>query len=142
MNRRKFLKGLLLVPIAPAIVKADNIMKIFVPKIEIGPWHVNAVTGDIRYIGAPDKTYTVLELHRYLMDLADNPTMMGIDPTVLDITSKMPSTRKDDHLVYFNDSYNIDDKAAKHLYDGTIIQRNNKEMYMGNIDVIGNILKL
>ena len=32
-NRRDLLKGALIIPFAPAIVKAENIMRIFVPQI-------------------------------------------------------------------------------------------------------------
>lgn len=53
MKRRDFLKGLLIAPVAPAIVKADNLMKLFVPpqaiigseEMAISIWPYQAIIG-------------------------------------------------------------------------------------------------
>ena len=44
-----------------------------------------AVNGDIRWTGGATPNYTVLELHRYLQDLADQAVGSGDD--LVDITS-------------------------------------------------------
>ena len=76
-----------------------------------------AVNGDIRYTGST-ATYTVLELHRFLQDLADNPSASGND--LLDITSATPSERATDQIITLNSPYNIDDTLAQKLYGGSI----------------------
>lgn len=48
------------------------------------------VNGDIRYVGTRERTYTLLDLHRFLQDLADQP--QGEHPA-LDIFSNTPSKR-------------------------------------------------
>lgn len=88
-------------------------------------WTVTRSTGDIRYVGddhggASPSYATVIEFHRWLQDLADDATSAGDDE--LDITDELPSTRSTDNIITLLGSYNIDDTAAEHLYDGSIIQ--------------------
>jgi hypothetical protein len=47
-----------------------------------------AVNGDIRHVSG-STTYTVLQFHRFLQDLADDAQASGND--LLDITSSTPS---------------------------------------------------
>lgn len=88
-------------------------------------WSVDRATGNIRYIGndhgggAPSYA-TVIEFHRWLQDLADDSVSSGDDE--LDITDQNPSSRSTDNIIQLLGSYNIDDTAAEHLYDGSIIQ--------------------
>jgi len=79
-----------------------------------------AVNGDIRWTGGAGTTYTVLELHRFLQDLADNDASSGDD--LVDITSSTPSERSTDNIITLLGTYNIDDTMSEHLYDGSIKQ--------------------
>jgi len=94
-----------------------------------------AVNGDIRYTGA-STNYTVLELHRFLQDLADNSSSAGDD--LLDITDTNPSSRSTDQIITLNAPYNIDDTAAQHLYEGSITQTGGDVVYSG-LQVIGSV---
>lgn len=95
-----------------------------------------ASNGDIRHASG-STNYTVLQLHRYLQDLADNSTSSGDD--LVDITSVNPSTRKTDQIITLNGSYNIDDTAAQYLYGGSIEQASGATGYYG-LAVIGSVV--
>lgn len=86
------------------------------------------VNGDIRYTGTTDN-YTVIEFHRWLGDLMDDAQAAGDD--ILDITSSTASERSTDNIITLNAPYNIDDTAAQHLYDGSIIQDGGDTIYDG-----------
>lgn len=87
-----------------------------------------ASNGDIRYTGS-GSNYTVIELHRWLGDLMDNAQASGDD--LLDITDATASERSTDNIITLKAPYNIDDDAAQHLYDGSIIQANGDVIYDG-----------
>ena len=94
-----------------------------------------AANGDIRYTGTT-ANYTVLQLHRWLQDLADDPAYTGDD--ALDITGFDPSRRDVDSIIRLNDysqqggpTFNIDDATSRHLYNGSISQRNGADLYSG-----------
>ncbi len=96
-----------------------------------------AANGDIRYTGADhgvaSNSYaTVIEFHRWLQGLADDPTASGDD--LLDITDTTPSDRSTDNIITLNAPYNIDDNAAQHLYDGSIIQSGGDTIYDGIVN--------
>lgn len=97
-----------------------------------------AVNGDIRWEagGAGDGPYTVLELHRFLQDLADAASSSGDD--LLDITSGTPSERSTDNIITLLGTYNIDADMAEHLYNGSITQASGDEMYSGLV-VVGAV---
>lgn len=97
---------------------------------------VNAA-GDIRrtgdaHGGASPGYYTVLELHRWLGDLADDASAIGDD--LVDITDETPSDRSTDNIVTLLGAYNIDDDAAEYLYDGSIIQASGNTIYDGIVN--------
>jgi len=94
-----------------------------------------AVNGDIRYTGG-GANYTVLELHRFLQDLADDSSASGDD--LLDITNTNPSSRSTDQIIALNTPYNIDDTAAEHIYAGSITQADGDVVYSG-LQVIGSV---
>ncbi len=94
-----------------------------------------AVNGDIRYTGTT-ANYTVLELHRFLQDLADDASASGND--LVDITSDTPSDRSTDNIITLLGTYNIDDTAAEHLYDGSISQSGGDTVYSG-LRVLGAV---
>lgn len=94
-----------------------------------------AANGDIRYTGTT-ATYTVLELHRFLQDLADDAVASGDD--LLDITDDTPSDRATDNIISLINGYNIDDNAAQFLFDGSITQDNGDTFYRGLV-VVGSV---
>ncbi len=87
-----------------------------------------SATGDIRYTGS-GTNYTVIAFHRWLGDLMDDAQASGND--ILDITDSTASERSTDNIVTLNSPYNIDDIAAEHLYDGSIIQATGATIYDG-----------
>jgi len=97
-------------------------------------WSIDRQTGDIRYIGnahgggSPSYS-TVIELHRALQDFADDLTSSGDDE--LDITDETPSERSTDNIITLINGFNIDDSAAEHLYDGSVIQAGGDTIYDG-----------
>ena len=115
--------------------------------INAAHWSVDRATGNIRYIGDDHVRFggstpsyaTVIEFHRWLQDLADDASFAGNDE--LDITDDTPSERATDNFVTLINGYNIDDTAAEHLYDGSIVQASGAEIYdgivnFGNTDVL------
>lgn len=87
-----------------------------------------ASNGDIRYTGTTSN-YTVIEFHRWLGDLMDDAEASGND--ILDITDATASERSTDNIITLKSPYNIDDIAARHLYDGSIIQDSGNTIYDG-----------
>lgn len=80
---------------------------------------------NIRYIGddhdgASPSYATVIELHRWVQDLADDAVWSGDDE--MDITLSTPSERSTDNIIKLINGYNLDAKAIEHLYDGSITQ--------------------
>ncbi len=87
-----------------------------------------AANGAIRYTGTV-ANYTVIALHRWFGDLMDDAQASGND--ILDMTDATASARSTDNIIQLNAPYNIDDVAAEHLYDGSIVQDNGDEIYDG-----------
>ena len=100
-------------------------------------WSIDRATGNIRYIGddhggASPSYATVIEFHRALQDFADDASSAGDDE--LDITDENPSARSTDNIITLLGSYNIDDTASEHLYDGSIIQASGATIYDGIVN--------
>jgi hypothetical protein len=100
-------------------------------------WTVTRSSGNIRYTGADHNgtspSYaTVIEFHRWLQGLADDAVAVGNDE--LDITNTLPSQRSTDNIITLINNYNIDDTAAEHLYDGSIIQNGGDDIYDGIVN--------
>jgi len=100
-------------------------------------WSVDQATGNVRYIGddhggASPSYATVIELHRWLGDLADDASFAGDDE--MDITIPTPSDRSTDNIITLINGHNIDDNAAEHLYDGSIIQSGGATIYDGIVN--------
>ncbi len=95
-----------------------------------------AVNGNIRWTGGATPNYTVLELHRFLQDLADQAQASGDD--LVDITSDTPSDRSTDNIITLNGTYNIDDTMAEHLYAGSVTQTAGDTVYSG-LQVLGAV---
>jgi hypothetical protein len=83
---------------------------------------------DIRYTGV-GPNYTVLELHRWLQDRADDASSSSDD--YMDITRDTPSDKSFDTIINLINSYNIDDTTAQYLYGGSIIQDAGNTIYDG-----------
>lgn len=87
-------------------------------------WSLTRATGDIRYIGGDHGSTpsyaTVIEFHRWIQDFADDASSIGDDEH--DITDNTASDRSTDNIIKLLGTYNIDDNASEHLYDGSIIQ--------------------
>jgi hypothetical protein len=89
---------------------------------------IDRATGDIRHTSG-STNYTVIQLHRWLQDEADDASFSGNDE--IDITDPTPSERSTDNIITLINGYNIDDTAAQYLYDGSIIQDGGDEIYDG-----------
>ena len=88
-------------------------------------WSITRSTGNIRYIGndhgGGSPSYaTVIEFHRWVQDFADDASSSGDDEH--DITDPTATDRSTDNIITLLGTYNIDDNASEHLYDGSIIQ--------------------
>lgn len=95
---------------------------------------------DVRYIGAAHGAagagyYTVLAFHEWLRGLADDASSTGDD--FMDITRPTPSDKSYETIITLTNSYNIDDTASEHLYQGSIIQTGGDEIYDG-IQIVAN----
>lgn len=101
----------------------------------IGDDFTVALNGDIRHASGTTK-YRVLDLHRWLQDLADDPEASGND--LIDITSATPSARSTDNIIDLLGIYNIDDDAAEYFYDGSITQSGGDTVYSG-LRVLGAV---
>jgi hypothetical protein len=100
---------------------------------------VNA-SGDIRHT-ANSNHYTVLELHRWLQDLADNESTAGGSDDIVDITSFTPSERSTDDIIKLINGYNIDDTAAEYFYGGSITQGSGAtETVYSGLRVLGSVV--
>jgi hypothetical protein len=86
------------------------------------------LAGDIRHASGATN-YTVLDLHRFLQDLADDAEAAGND--IVDITSTTPSSRSTDNIIDLLGTFNIDDDAAEYFYDGSITQAAGNTVYSG-----------
>ena len=116
--------------------------------VENTDWSIDRASGAIRYIGddhggAP--TYaTVIQFHRWIQNLADDAS--SVDNDEIDITDELPSARSTDNIITLLGNYNIDDNAAEHLFDGSIIQNSGADIYdgivnFGNTGVIIQIIQ-
>jgi len=94
------------------------------------------VAGNITHV-ANTNTYTVLELHRWLQNLADDESPAVADD-VVDITSLTPSERSTDNIITLLNGFNIDDTAAEFLYGGSITQDGGNIVYSG-LKVLGAV---
>ena len=89
---------------------------------------------NIRYTGSGNR-YTVLELYRWLQDLADDPTASG--DNLVDILSPNVGIRRFDTIIELINGFNIDDEAAQYLYAGSITQDDGDTRYSG-LAIVGD----
>lgn len=100
-------------------------------------WSITRSNGNIRYIGddhngANPSYVTVIDFHRAIQAFADDAVSSGDDE--LDITDSTPSDRSTDNIITLINGYNIDDTAAEHIYDGSIIQAGGATIYDGIVN--------
>lgn len=101
--------------------------------LDASKWEIQS-DKDIRYIGpthtqAGANWVTVLELHRWLQDKADDASMS--DDDYMDITRETPSDKSFDTIINLINGYNIDDTTAEYIYGGSIIQAGGDTIYDG-----------
>jgi hypothetical protein len=91
-------------------------------------------SGDVRHISGTT-VYTVLQLHEWLQDLADDPSPVGDDEVSIlaDNPSKLDGPRSTIKPMVLNllGSVNIDDDAAKYINFGSIQQGGTNVLYTG-----------
>jgi len=90
---------------------------------------------DIRHTGAGATVYTVLDLHAWLQDLADNASASG-DDNVSILTanpSRLDGPRSADKPMFLNliNGFNIDDTGAQYFNFGSIQQDGSNVLYTG-----------
>lgn len=107
--------------------------------LDAADWTVS-ITGDIRWTGAGTATnVTVLEMHRFLQDLADDAVATASTGDYVDISDETPSDRATDNIITLINGYNIDDTAAEHIFDGSITQDGGDTVYSGLV-VVGAVV--
>lgn len=89
-------------------------------------WTITRATGIIDYTGndhgGGSPSYaTVIEFHRWVQDLADDPEFTGSTGDELDIIDNTPSDRSTDNIITLINGFTITPAAAEHLYDGSVI---------------------
>lgn len=105
-----------------------------------------SATGDIRHV-AGSTVYSVLDLHAWLQDLADDAQASGND--ALDIQSPVPSkldgprdvavASRLNLLTSGSVAFNLDDDAAQYINFGSVKQANAATQYSG-LKTIGGIV--
>lgn len=97
-----------------------------------------ALNGDIRHVSGT-ALYSVLELHRFLQDNADNASAATSDD-LINITSDDPSSRATDQIITLLGTYNIDDTASQYLYGGSVRQGSGAtEVLYSGVQVVGTV---
>ncbi len=93
---------------------------------------------DIRHLSG-GTNYTVLELHRWLGDLADDAEASDTD--ILDISVLTPSARSTDQIVELINGFNIDRATSQFFYDGSILQNSgdSDEKLFAGLVVVGSV---
>jgi hypothetical protein len=72
--------------------------------------------------------YPVIDLHRHLMDLADDAAWTGND--IMDIIKDSPSDRQGiDNIIALTNGYTITQEAVEHLFDGSIIMNDGADIW-------------
>lgn len=102
---------------------------------------------DVRYVGAAHGAagagyYTVIQFHRWLQGLADDAVASAASSDFLDITDYTPSERQTDNIIQLVNGYNIDQTAAEHLFDGSVIQASGADIWDGLVVLGGQGMDL
>jgi len=101
-----------------------------------GVIYYDSTAGAHDHTSATAEYFTVIELHRFLQDLADDASASGDD--LIDITNDTPSDRSTDNIIQINTGYSLDngtvgggDPIWEHLYDGSLIEVDAQNIYDG-----------
>lgn len=86
----------------------------------------------LRFGGTTPNYITVIELHRWLQDLADDAEYTGDDE--IDIINVNPSIRSTDNIITLTADVTITDAAVEHLFDGTILQSSDGTRWDGIVN--------
>lgn len=106
-------------------------------------WTIDRSTKQIAYIGddhsGGSPSYaTVIEFHRWLQSLADDPYADPASSDELDITNTDPSRRSTDNIITLINGYILVSTGAtpanEHLYDGSIIQNDGDDIWDGIVN--------
>lgn len=111
MNRRKFLAGLIGAIVAPNVVAR---VSLDAPKPETtlkSPFTIDWKTGNIRYTGDEEQTYSVLEFHHWLQEQLEQPENL-VEPNA--------SRRHTNNHIEILKPYDVCPSAVGHLRDGSI----------------------
>ena len=105
-------------------------------------WEVNNVTGRISYVGhdhngASPSYATVIQLHRWLGQLADDQAPADVSDKMY-IPIPIASTRSTDNIITLVNGFYITATEAEHLYDGSIIQNGGDDIWDGIVN-FGNL---
>lgn len=127
MKRRQFIQtiagsALLLVP---AVAYTGQIMDEIAKSGRIADdWSID-YSGNIRYIGADDKTCTIQELYDYIQSQPEGDELMAFEHEILTLDSPL----------------NIDDAGAEHLRSGSIVQtgKDGKQEIYSSFTTIGTV---
>ena len=88
--------------------------------------------------GSGANYYTGIELHRWLQDLADDPTATPASGDYMDMTKLTPSSRNGiDQIIEMLNGYTLTTTMLEHLYDCSVIMGGGDEIYDG-FTVIAN----
>lgn len=130
MKRRTFLKvlaagtfslatGIGLRDVGQTIVKGE-------PLIASGADWIVTAAGDIKYVGPSDRTWTVLDLHRWLMEVWDEPAQMDLDA---------PSEAVTSHIIRLKEGFRIEENSIRHLSNGSIVEDDTGSILSGIVSV-------
>lgn len=101
-------------------------------------WEVDRSTKVISYTGGDhdnSPTYaTVIQLHRWLQGLADDPYATPSTNDEIDISTIDPSSRSTDNIITLINGYTLDARSVEHLYDGSIIESGGDTIYDGIVN--------
>jgi hypothetical protein len=114
---KKLLFGLLAAAAAPKLIP-EIIERASTP---LPVWKIDTISKTISYVGKSDEpAFTVLEFHRYLSRLMDQPEMMDLE---------VPTERITDNMVNLVNGWRIDATAAEHITDGSIVDMENNNIW-------------
>ena len=105
--------------------------------IDATDFTIDNSTKVIDYVGAAHGAagagyYTGIELHRWLQDLADDPTATPASGDYMDMTKLTPSSRNGiDQIIEMLNGFTLTVDAIEHLYDTSIIQNGGDDIYDG-----------
>jgi len=112
-----------------------------------GVIYYDSAAGAHDHTSATAEYFTVIELHRFLQDLADDASSSGDD--LIDITNDTPSDRSTDNIIQINAGYTLDngtvgggDPVWEHLYDGSIIEAQTGSIWDGLVVIAGEGMDL